>query len=192
MEKEFFAKGKRSVVYKSKLNGILVAIKEERKDINAIERVNNEVRWLKRLNKHGIGPKLIKSGNNYFIYKFIEGERILDYIEGHNWRAIREALIEVLRQCRVMDKLLVSKEEMHRPVKHILVGKEVKMIDFERCHSTERPKNVTQFCQFIMSKKLNDLLMGKKKIGKERLLEAVKQYKDNYSEDSFRKIIGSI
>jgi len=50
----------------------------------------------------------------------------------------------------------VNKFEMHHPTKHILIKagkpsrKTVVMIDFERCRWTEKPKNVTQFVQFLL------------------------------------------
>ncbi|MEK6857590.1 MAG: hypothetical protein AABX39_03305, partial [Nanoarchaeota archaeon] len=37
------------------------------------------------------------------------------------------------------------------PLKHILIGKTVVMIDFERCHFTEDPKNSRQFMQFLIN-----------------------------------------
>ncbi len=40
---------------------------------------------------------------------------------------------------------------MHRPIKHILVGKKAVMIDFERCHFAKDPKNLRQFLQFIIN-----------------------------------------
>jgi putative serine/threonine protein kinase len=182
MEKEFYAKGKRSIVYKAKLEGKIVIVKEERKDIDAIERANNEIKWIKKLNKYGIGPKLLGEGKDYFICEFVKGKRILEFVENAEAGKIRD-------QCRTMDRLLVSKEEMHHPVKHIIVGKKVTMIDFERCHNTERPKNVTQFCQFLMSKNVTDLIKGKGIIlDKEKIRITVKGYKKSYSETDFNKI----
>ena len=43
----------------------------------------------------------------------------------------------------------INKEEMHRPIKHAWVGKSIRFIDFERCHQSEKVKNVTQLCQFL-------------------------------------------
>ena len=36
----------------------------------------------------------------------------------------------------------INKEEMHRPIKHAWVGKSIRFIDFERCHQSEKVKNV--------------------------------------------------
>ena len=72
-----------------------------------------------------------------------------------------------------MDGVGVNKEEMTRPWKHIIVtpAGEAILIDFERCRETRLPKNVTQFCQFLISsvlaphlKKLNILIKKEKYI----------------------------
>jgi len=62
-------------------------------------------------------------------------------------------LKNVFEQCYKMDKLGLNKEEMHHPVKHIVVQKNGKpvLLDFERCKSRKRQHNVTQFCQFVIS-----------------------------------------
>jgi len=50
---------------------------------------------------------------------------------------------------------------MHHPWKHIIIGKKVVLIDFERMHVTKDPKNVSQFCQFVTSKKMTGFLSDK-------------------------------
>ena len=56
----------------------------------------------------------------------------------------------MLRQCRVLDKLAINKEEMQNPYKHVIVGKKVSLLDFERARFTSKPHNVTQFMQYVM------------------------------------------
>ena len=147
--------------------------------------MKNESSWLKILNKYGIGPKLIEVKKNYFKYKFIKGDFILDYFKSNNSKPI---IIDVLKQCRMMDKLKVNKLEMHNPYKHIIINnRKPVMIDFERVYKTQKPKNVTQFCQFLMSKKVLDI--AKYRINKKELIKLLKQYKKNQTEANFKKII---
>ena len=93
-ELHFLAKGKRGVIYKgiqqkaelvkthfAKKEIIPIAIKTKREDSQAMGRIENEVNWLKILNKKGIGPKLLFSNKNYFAYKFVEGVLFLDWIK---------------------------------------------------------------------------------------------------------------
>ena len=82
----------------------------------------------------------------------------------------------------------MNKLEMHNPHKHIIIEKKKPvMIDFERAYKTEKPKNVTQFCQFLMSKRVQEIL--KWKISKKELIKLLKQYKKNETEINFNKII---
>ena len=179
---EYFAKGKHGRVYLDKHN----AIKK-----SSQLRIKNEVKWLKTLNKNGIGPKLISYNKNSFKYKFIKGEFITEFIEKNNKSKIRKILLDILKQCRVMDKLNVNKKEMHNPHKHIIINKDKAfMIDFERCYKTNKPKNVTQFCQFIISNHLKPLLIKKGfKINRKKLLSLLIKYKHNQNEINFKNIL---
>ena len=177
----YFNKGKRGKIF---LEGNIAIKKGEPRHIL------NEVKWLKELNKYNIGPKLISSGKNYFKYKFVNGIFITKYIEESNKTKIKKVLINVLKQCRVLDKLNVNKLEMHNPYKHIIIGKKVVMIDFERCYETLKPKNVSQFCQFLISKNIKKVLDKKKiKIDKRTLIKLIKKYKKSYNEKDFKNIL---
>jgi HemK-related putative methylase len=185
------AKGHRGLIFVGKLKGKKVAVKKQREDIEAVGRIKNEARWLKLLNRKGIGPKFMYIEDEYFVYEFVEGEFIPDFLEKAGKDRIKKVLIDVFKQCFVLDKMKVNKEEMHNPYKHIIVkdGKAV-LIDFERSHSTEKPKNVTQFCQFVSSKKVMKIL--KKKgfdFKKGDMNAATQRYKKKMTEENFKKIL---
>ena len=80
---------------------------------------------------------------------------------------------------------------MHHPIKHIIVNKNKPcIIDFERVHFSQNPKNVTQFCQFLISGYLNKLLKNKGiNINKNNLIQLAKIYKNNQINKNFKKII---
>ncbi|MDD4878091.1 MAG: hypothetical protein PHO02_03585 [Candidatus Nanoarchaeia archaeon] len=204
---EYFARGQRSFVYRLKYKGKEAAAKVERADRDAICRASNEAKWLKLLNKKKIGPKLLLEGSDFILVEFVEGKRILEFAETAEKEELSKALLDVMMQCRALDKINVSKEEMHNPWKHIIVGKKpaispgskppfssVKkavMIDFERCHYDIHPKNVTQFCQFLMSKKQYALLETKGiKFEKEKAIALLKQYKTG--RDVFEELLKSV
>jgi len=173
---KYLAKGKRGRIY---VEGG-VALKK-----SSPARVKNESKWLKILNKRSIGPKLIEVKKDYFKYIFIRGDFILDYFKMNNPKPV---ILDVLKQCRILDKLKINKLEMHNPHKHIIIeNNKPFLIDFERAYETEKPKNVTQFCQFLMSKKVRSIL--KYKINKKRLIGLLKKYKDNETEKNFNEII---
>ena len=172
-----YAKGKRTEVYKF----FNFVIKTKRKDSKAIGRIKNEGNWLRRLNKYGIGPRIYYFNDKFLICNFIRGERILDYFKKGSLDEKKKVIKEVLRQCRILDKLKVDKFEMHHPLKHVIIGRKVVLIDFERCKYSSKPKNVTGFCQF-----LNNYY---KKIDSNTLKEILKKYKEIYSEEDFDKIV---
>ncbi|MBI2137605.1 methyltransferase [Candidatus Woesearchaeota archaeon] len=186
-----FAKGRRGIVYTGKLEGMTVAIKSENPETTAKGKMRKEANWLRIMNKASIGAKLIGIGKNYFIYKFAEGDYLPDFIRKNSKEKIIPLLINVLKQCHTLDKMRITKQEMQRPKKHIIIakGKPV-MIDFERCKKMKKPKNVTQFCQYLTSGNTQEILKQKGiTIERQKLLEAAKDYKTDFKGISLKKII---
>jgi len=186
-----FAKGHRGVIYTGKLKNKTVAVKIQRPDVS-VKTIGNEIGCLKRLNKKGIGPKLLFSFDDFFVYEFIEGDFIEEFINKTKSKsAIKKVLKNVMLQCRILDKLGFNKEEMHHPYKHIIVAKEKPvLVDFERCRKTRDPKNVTQFCQYLISGKMSFLLKEKGiRIDREKVISLAKKYKKDFSEKNFREIL---
>ena len=168
--------GKRSVVWQGLLNNKKIIIKTSTE-----KRIKNEVYWLKKLSKKKIVPQLFFSGKNYFCCAFIEGKTIAEIMKTGTIHEKKRVIQEVLKQCRIMDEMNITKEEMHNPRKHIIIGKEIIMIDFERTKKTERPKNVTQFCQYIV-----------RNLKQKNLRQLATSYKKTYKEETFRKIQDAI
>ncbi len=178
---KYLDRGKRAKIYTFVKEKKKYALKVEAEESKAKERIKNEIKFLKIVNEKGVGPKLVSEGENYFVYEFAEGALILDFLKKtkNPFPIIRE----ILKQCRILDELKINKLEMHHPMKHIFIkGKVVKMIDFERCYYTEKPKNVTQFCQFLLrAKKLN--------LDKKRFIPLIKVYKNSQTKQDFEQIL---
>ncbi len=186
-----FDRGKRGVIYVGKRKGKKVAIKTAKTDLT-IQNIIHEGTTLKQLNKLKIGPKLILATPEYFSYEFVEGEFILDFAEKASKKKLLAVTEDVLLQCRVLDKVGVTKFEMTHPIKHVIVQKNnvPVMIDFERCRKTDKPKNVTQFVSFIAKGPLGKLLVSKGiKIDSDRLLSLAQEYKHNLTDKSFKEIV---
>ena len=199
----YFTKGKRGVIYTASLDKsglikthlpskkdiIKVAIKVKREDSHALGKIENEVKWLKKLQKENICPRFVMSGDLFVAYQFVEGNFILDWIKTHQKEEIKKVLKIILDQCFTLDKIGVNKEEMHHPLKHIIMDKNDYpiMIDFERCSETDNPKNVTQFIEFIC--RINQELHSKNlKYDLVKLRELAKEYKETYSLESFQDL----
>lgn len=175
---KFFAKGKRGIVYKGKFKGKDVVLKAESRSLG---RINNEIFWLKKLNKYSIGPEVLFSGDGWFVYFFVKGKPLNEWVVGKSEKRISKVLLDILKKCRILDKLKVNKYEMHRPFKNVLVFKdEAKLLDFERCKSSLESKNVTQFCQFVIS--VLDL-------DRSKILPFIKDYSKDFSDKNFKKLI---
>lgn len=179
---EFLAKGKRGKVYLEK--GIATKLSQP-------FRVKNEVDWLKKLNKHKIGPKLVSYNEDSFSYKFVKGIEIIPWIETSNKKDILNVLKNIIKQCEILDSLKVNKKEMNHPYKHILIEKNKPvMIDFERCKITENPKNVNQFFQFLINSRMGSLLKEKEIfLQKNEIQELLKEYKKTRSKKELNRIL---
>ena len=190
----YFARGHRGLLYIADYKNKKVVIKVKNPKSAAIGRIENEAKWLNKLNKHGIGPKLIFFEDDYFIYEYIDGDFIIDYIKKSNKSQIKKIIKGIFHQLFALDNLEIDKEEMHHPVKHIIVNKNRPyMLDFERIHYAQNPKNVTQFCQFLIGKKMIELLKNKYiKIDKAIIMDLAKVYKKQQNHKNLKKIIDAI
>lgn len=218
-EMVYFAKGKRGMVYRGKLNlnqriklfipsrkkYIEIAVKVKRKESQAGRTISKEAFWLKKVNRLGIGPKLLFELPEQFVAtEFIAGDYLPDWLKKHDGNEGKTVLADILEQCFLLDQNNISKEEMHHPNKHIIViadqeslsvllddyAAAVKpvLIDFERCHETTKPQNVTQFVEYIC--RLKSILDKKSlKINLQQLRKAARDYKTEYSREKFEKIL---
>ncbi|MBI4739195.1 methyltransferase [Candidatus Woesearchaeota archaeon] len=173
----------------------LLTIKIQRWDIAAKGTVNNEITMLKKLNKKGIGPILIDHGENFFIYEFVPGRFILDYLQSASKAETRKVLLDVFSQMYTMDVMHFNKEEMHHPVKHVIVTprKKATLVDFERCKPTHKPHNVTQFCQFVTSALVQPILATKGIIiDKGEMMRRAAAYKRTLSKADYNAILALV
>ncbi len=171
---------------------VAVAVKVRNPSSSAPGTLELEGKWLKELNKKGIGPRLYYSHENFLVMELVGNgiglDKYLDLVDVNSKKG-RLVLAEVLKQCRVMDETGVSKDEMHRPYANVLVvdfkeGKNegfdhVVLIDFERCRRDPEPQNVTQFLSFLMKVGVIDLELGK---------ELAVEYKKDYLFDTYKVI----
>lgn len=181
---KYFAQGKRGLIFTAQYKKKKIAVKIKKKSSQAVNKIRNESLWLKRLNKHNIGPKLLFHNNQYLAYQFVKGQFIMDFIKKNNKTKIKKVLKNVFDQCFLMDELRINKEEMHHPLKHVLVDyPKVTLIDFERVYQSKKPHNVTQFVQFVS----NILKVNKKKI---RIL--AQRYKQQMTLSNLKMILKEI
>ncbi|MDD9953128.1 MAG: methylated-DNA--[protein]-cysteine S-methyltransferase [Candidatus Woesearchaeota archaeon] len=187
--KTYYAKGKRGIVYTADYNGKNVIVKEPNPnaDVNTIE---HEATILQLVNTQNIGPTYIGMENGALIAAFIDGMYIKEWIAHAPPKEIVVLLKKILAQCRVLDELGISKLEMTRPHKHIIVrANEPIQIDFDRATKTTKPKNVTQLCQWLTGSTMRPVLEAKGIfLPRQQLLDHAKTYKDTYTQEAYMQL----
>jgi len=140
----YLTHGKHGVLWTGSLNNEKVVVKAQQGFAEPSVQVIKEATMLQAANKVGIGPLYIRHDDVHVVMKFVEGTHF------HTVTPTLCMLQELLRQCYELDKIGITKEELRRPRSNILVGGQVVMIDFERSHYDPKPRNVTQFCGFLL------------------------------------------
>ena len=177
---EFLARGRRGVVYVDVIRGKKVVIKKKNPVSKAVHALENEAYWTKVVNKKKIGPKFISFKQGKLVREFAPGVYFKDWVKTASKQQQKRVFKNVLKQCFTLDQLKMNKFELHHPTTNILVGKQVVLIDFERCRKSKNPKNVTQFSQF---------LLGFYKKDKKKFKQLMHAYKASYKKKEFEKIL---
>ncbi len=131
-------KGNTSIIFLGKLKTKKVTIKIERSDSERKGSLKKEARYLIKANQHGVGPKIYGYEDNYIIMEYVEGNQLIE--GGFD----REDIFDITRQCNALDRAKIN----HRQIqggKNIICGKKNVIIDFEKAHLSNTPKNVTSF-----------------------------------------------
>ena len=191
---KYLAKGHRGLLFTAIYKNKKMVVKTKNPQSKAFGRMENEARWLKILNKRKIGPKLLLAEGNYFAYEYIDGDFIVDYLKKSGKSHIKKIIKKIFNQMLVLDKLKIDKEEMHHPLKHVIISKNNPyLIDFERTHHVQSPKNVTQFCQFLISGHAGRIFRNKKiNVKRKKIIALAKVYKNNKSSGNLKKIINQL
>ena len=148
-EVAYLAKGARGVVFSGKYKKKKCAIKTKNVKSKAPAALQRETDMLKRVNAFGIGPQLYITKSAFVIMEYIEGMKLMDYIQKYPSQKLH-VIIQVLEQLHMLDLQNIEKKELVRPYKHILVRKRIPvLLDFERATISRRPHNVPQFLQFL-------------------------------------------
>lgn len=185
----FFAKGAHGIIFTGKCKNNIVIIKAKNPESTSIKSIFNEAKILKLVNKKRIGPKLLNANKQFVVMQKVKGTLLPEYLETAMKPAILKSLKDIFNQCFALDKIHICKEEMHRPLKHAFVQKNNKviLIDFDRAHKTKNPHNVTQFAQFILSRR--DVLEKKGVfIDKKQVIHICKKYKIKLLKETFEQL----
>lgn len=151
---EYLAKGTSFVVLLLTLpDGQKRVVKIEKDDISASGAASKEARFLEIANKYGVGPRLYHydPDERVLITEYFEGPFIIDFIlEERDAEKIRNVVLRALKKAFVLDEAGISHKELASPKRHIIVTREgPRIIDFEKCSRSRKPRNLSQLVQFF-------------------------------------------
>ena len=164
---EKFAEGYRGIIYTYTENGKKYAVKvpSEEKLKKAFLK---EAKILEYLNSKGVKfvPQLTFIGEDFFVYRFIEGKPFKKFFENLEPKEKLYYLRKLLLAAYCLDKLGVFKDEFQRPFTNVLVkGKKLYLIDFERGQLGKYWKNLPQYLQFLVAvgvlERNNAIILGR-------------------------------
>jgi len=183
-------KGTNSIVIKGKFDEKEVAIKIIRTD-SSRKTLLHEANILRAVNQYGIGPKLYSYSKYFLVLEYIEGIYIDNFIEESKISLIKNVIKGLLNQCRILDKIGIDHGELSRPMKHVIITKnlEAKIIDFESSSKKRNCKNVTSILSylFFVNRRIKSLINDNEFYS--YLIEVLSNYKREKSEKNFKELI---
>ena len=185
-------KGYVGMVVLAKKNNKILALKIRRTD-SPRKNMTNEAKLLKIANKLDVGPKFIKNSKNFLIMEYIEGEKIIDWIQNSQTKAkeIRSVVNNVLRECYALDDAGLDHGELSTIDKHVIVNKKRNtIIDFESSSINRKPSNVTGATQAILiGTGLAKIIQKKIKIPtKNKIIKLIRAYKKDPTLENFENL----
>ena len=192
---KILGKGYVGVVVLVKRGNKEVALKIRRTDSQR-ENMKNESVLLKLVNSVSVGPKMIDVSKNFLVMEYIEGEKFSDWIGmlkgSGSTKQLKSTIRNVLEDCYRLDQIEFDHGELSNISKHVIVGKnKVALIDFESSSTKRRPSNVTSITQafFIGSGIAKQAQRIYKNSSKEKIIDALKSYKQKKTRENFEKLL---
>lgn len=192
---EILGKGYVGVVVLAKKGRKEIALKIRRTDSQRKE-MKSEAELLKFANSVNVGPKLFDVSKNFLIMEYIGGEKIGDWINSFKGvgsaKKLKSTIRKILEDCFNLDQIGFDHGELSNISKHVIIGKiKSTLIDFESSSIKRRPSNVTSVTQAIfigsgISKKVQKIY---KNPPKEKIIDALKQYKQKKSLENFENLL---
>ena len=192
---EILGKGYVGVVVLAKKGSKEVALKLE-EQIRKEKEMKNEAELLKLVNSVNVGPKMVDVSKNFLIMEYIEGIKIVDWVNSlkgvGSVKKLKSTIRKVLEDCYNLDQIGFDHGELSNISKHVIVGKtKSTLIDFESSSVKRRPSNVTSITQAIfigsgIAKKVQKIY---KNPPKEKIISALKQYKQEKSLENFENLL---
>lgn len=155
-------------------------------------------------NSFGVGPKAYAFTKDLFAMEYIDAVKLGKWFQKLRTRTSKRhtrALIHsALDQCYRLDANGLDHGELSNPRKHLLIRNgtipEIVIIDYESASRERRVSNLTAVTSFFFlggrqSEKVRKIL-GFEKFPRKRLMERLKDYKSEPSEERLSQILGLV
>jgi putative serine/threonine protein kinase len=145
-------KGYSGIVVLAERRAEQVALKIRRTD-SPRKTMEQETMLLQTANKAGVGPILLQSSKNFIVMEYLGGKKIFDWVSDLKGKGsaskLKSVIKKVLSDCYRLDTAGLDHGELSNITKHVIVGKSIKMIDFESSSLERKVSNVTSATQAI-------------------------------------------
>ncbi|WP_320416650.1 serine/threonine protein kinase [Candidatus Nitrosotenuis chungbukensis] len=155
--------------------------------------MERETILLRAANKAGVGPILLQSSKNFIVMEYLAGKKIFDWISdlrGGSASELKAVIKKVLSDCHRLDMAGIDHGELSNITKHVIVGKSIKIIDFESSSLERRVSNVTSATQAIFIG--SGLAKTVQKIysvpPRPKIINALREYKKQQTQQSFDNV----
>ena len=189
-------KGCKSIVVIVKRKEEILAAKILRAD-SSKENLLHEAEMLKYANKIGIGPLFMAANELIILMEYIKGLEMGEWIlnlEENKIELLKNVLKKLLIDCFKLDKAGIDHGELSNAKKHIIIKDSLKpiIIDFGKASLNRKPSNVSSIINYLFFSGNISLKICKMLSISKPPIEIIKNYKKDYSEEKFLKILKEI
>jgi len=186
-------KGCVGLVVKAKIESKTCALKIRRVDADR-KSMEEEARLHGIANAAGVGPQLLGHTKNLIAMEFIGSKSIFEWANDVSKNEARNITRSALEQCHSLDRAGLDHGELSRLDRHVIVSSAPCIIDFESASTARKTCNVTAAAQSIfLYSAVSDRI--KKVLGtpdKDRVIAALKAYKQDQTRANFDAVLGSL
>lgn len=189
-------KGHVGVVLKARWRGLDVALKARRTDADRPSMME-EAEHIRQANDAGVGPRLYCFSRDFIVMELVEGPYFGEWAKAYDGDAegFHAVVGEILRQVRSLDEAGLDHGELTRVRRHfILSGRGPVIIDFESASTGRRVQNVTATVQsMFINRRFSPVVhMWFPGVDRGQLLMALRQYKAELSDESYRLVLEAL
>lgn len=191
---DVLGKGYAGIVVLAKKGTKQIALKIRRTD-SPRKTMESETILLRAANKAGVGPILFHSSKNFIVMEYLDGKKIFDWVSALKGKGsapkLKRVIKKVLSDCYKLDAAGIDHGELSNITKHVIVGKSIKIIDFESSSLDRRVSNVTSATQAIF------IGSGLAKIVQKiysvpprpKIISVLREYKKHQTQQSFDNVL---